>query len=183
MIPEGRVLIDTATLSTLPEREFLAGLAEVVKYGVILDESFFAYLEAQREPLLQRQPEPVPLAPVLPSPVLGGFAASRPAAPSVPSFRHAAEEARGAAEAESLPGVIVPLARSPIHSDAPAHLNQMRPHRPLLSKGHGLQGAGLPGAGGSKHRQSQQPRQCGRSEHAYTTGVRSSSRAFSPRPG
>lgn len=54
--PQG-VLIDTATLSTLPQREFLAGLAEVVKYGVILDETFFAYLEAQREPLLQRQPD------------------------------------------------------------------------------------------------------------------------------
>lgn len=39
------VLIDTAVLATLPEREYRAGLAEVVKYGVILDAEFFAYLE------------------------------------------------------------------------------------------------------------------------------------------
>jgi 3-dehydroquinate synthase len=43
--PRG-VLIDTAALATLPEREYRAGLAEVVKYGVILDAEFFAYLEA-----------------------------------------------------------------------------------------------------------------------------------------
>jgi 3-dehydroquinate synthase len=40
------VLIDTATLGTLPDREYRAGLAEVVKYGVILDSEFFAFLEA-----------------------------------------------------------------------------------------------------------------------------------------
>jgi 3-dehydroquinate synthase len=39
------VLIDTKTLATLPENEYRAGLAEVVKYGVILDAEFFAYLE------------------------------------------------------------------------------------------------------------------------------------------
>lgn len=39
------VLIDTETLTTLPEREYRAGLAEVVKYGVILDEPFFRQLE------------------------------------------------------------------------------------------------------------------------------------------
>ncbi|UUO07106.1 3-dehydroquinate synthase [Blastopirellula sp. J2-11] len=43
--PQG-VLIDVDVLSTLPEREYRAGLAEVVKYGVILDPDFFAYLEA-----------------------------------------------------------------------------------------------------------------------------------------
>jgi 3-dehydroquinate synthase len=41
------VLIDVATLSTLPEREFRAGLAEVVKYGVALDLAFFELLERQ----------------------------------------------------------------------------------------------------------------------------------------
>ena len=40
------VLIDTATLATLPANEYRAGLAEVVKYGVILDAEFFDYLEA-----------------------------------------------------------------------------------------------------------------------------------------
>jgi 3-dehydroquinate synthase len=39
------VLIDVETLATLPEREFRAGLAEVVKYGVALDYGFFEYLE------------------------------------------------------------------------------------------------------------------------------------------
>jgi 3-dehydroquinate synthase len=39
------VLIDTGVLSTLPDRQYRAGLAEVVKYGVILDADFFAYLE------------------------------------------------------------------------------------------------------------------------------------------
>jgi 3-dehydroquinate synthase len=42
--PQG-VVIDVATLGTLPDREYRAGLAEVVKYGVILDADFFAYLE------------------------------------------------------------------------------------------------------------------------------------------
>ena len=36
------VWIDTETLETLPDRELRCGLAEVVKYGVILDAAFFA---------------------------------------------------------------------------------------------------------------------------------------------
>ena len=39
------VLIDPATLATLPEREFRAGMAEVIKYGVINDAPLFADLE------------------------------------------------------------------------------------------------------------------------------------------
>lgn len=39
------VCSDPMVLKTLPKREFLAGLAEVVKYGVIFDETFFSYLE------------------------------------------------------------------------------------------------------------------------------------------
>ncbi|HVU88371.1 MAG TPA: 3-dehydroquinate synthase [Pirellulales bacterium] len=54
--PRG-VLIDTAVLSTLPEREYRAGLAEVVKYGVILDEEFFAYLEGHVTEIRARQDE------------------------------------------------------------------------------------------------------------------------------
>lgn len=42
--PNG-VVIDLATLKTLPDREYRTGLAEVVKYGVILDREFFEYLE------------------------------------------------------------------------------------------------------------------------------------------
>jgi 3-dehydroquinate synthase len=50
------VLIDTGVLATLPEREFRSGLAEVVKYGVILDAEFFAYLEAHAAELAARDP-------------------------------------------------------------------------------------------------------------------------------
>ena len=39
------VWIDTAVLDTLPDREYRSGLAEVVKYGVILDPEFFVWLE------------------------------------------------------------------------------------------------------------------------------------------
>ena len=39
-----QVLADTDTLKTLPPRELAAGLAEIVKYGVIVDAEFFAWL-------------------------------------------------------------------------------------------------------------------------------------------
>ena len=42
------VLIDTATLATLPDREYRSGLAEVVKYGVILDAELFDVPRSQR---------------------------------------------------------------------------------------------------------------------------------------
>ncbi|WP_295881323.1 3-dehydroquinate synthase [uncultured Thiohalocapsa sp.] len=48
------VIADTDTLRTLPERELAAGLAEVVKYGLIRDPAFFDWLEAHREHLLAR---------------------------------------------------------------------------------------------------------------------------------
>jgi 3-dehydroquinate synthase len=48
------VLIDTATLATLPPREYRAGLGEVVKYGVILDAELFDYLEAHVEGINSR---------------------------------------------------------------------------------------------------------------------------------
>lgn len=53
--PDG-VLIDTAVLKTLPEREYRAGLAEVVKYGVILDADLFASLEANVDAINARDP-------------------------------------------------------------------------------------------------------------------------------
>lgn len=40
------VLIDTQTLSTLPAKEFAAGMAEVIKYGIIYDAEFFKWLES-----------------------------------------------------------------------------------------------------------------------------------------
>jgi 3-dehydroquinate synthase len=51
------VLTDTATLATLPARELRAGLAEVIKYGLIRDVAFFDWLEANIERLLRRDTE------------------------------------------------------------------------------------------------------------------------------
>jgi 3-dehydroquinate synthase len=51
------VFIDTATLDTLPDRDYRCGLAEVAKYGVILDSEFFDYLESHRDGLNQREPD------------------------------------------------------------------------------------------------------------------------------
>lgn len=47
------VIIDTATLQTLPSRELAAGLAEVIKYGLIHDEPFLAWLEENIEKICQ----------------------------------------------------------------------------------------------------------------------------------
>jgi 3-dehydroquinate synthase len=46
------VWIDVSTLKTLPRREFLAGLAEVIKYGVIWDGKLFDFLEAGKKKIL-----------------------------------------------------------------------------------------------------------------------------------
>jgi len=48
------VVIDTATLDTLPDRELSAGLAEVIKYGLIDDPEFFAWLEQNMAALVAR---------------------------------------------------------------------------------------------------------------------------------
>lgn len=51
------VLIDTEVLGTLPPRELAAGLAEVIKYGLIADADFFAWLETNIEALNNRDPQ------------------------------------------------------------------------------------------------------------------------------
>ena len=51
------VHIDVATLTTLPPREFAAGMAEVVKYGIICDQAFFHSLTEQREELCRQEPQ------------------------------------------------------------------------------------------------------------------------------
>lgn len=48
------VLIDVATLDTLPEREYVSGLGEIVKYGAVLDGDFFSFLEDHAGKLLAR---------------------------------------------------------------------------------------------------------------------------------
>ncbi|WP_148894588.1 3-dehydroquinate synthase [Geothermobacter ehrlichii] len=54
--PRG-VLIDVDTLKTLPEREFHAGMAEVVKYGVIRDRAFFDWLDDSWQRILRHDRE------------------------------------------------------------------------------------------------------------------------------
>ncbi|MBO7521492.1 MAG: 3-dehydroquinate synthase [Opitutales bacterium] len=67
-IPEGKnlvgafyqpkaVFIDTNFLKTLPPREFSAGMAEVIKYGLLGDKSFFEAIENLSEPLSHSHPE------------------------------------------------------------------------------------------------------------------------------
>ena len=49
-----QVVIDLDTLSTLPAREFASGLAEIIKYGLIRDAEFFAWLTANADALKSR---------------------------------------------------------------------------------------------------------------------------------
>lgn len=56
------VLIDTDSLDTLDDRQLSAGLAEVIKYGLINDAEFFAWLEANYPRLLERDPEALAFA-------------------------------------------------------------------------------------------------------------------------
>jgi 3-dehydroquinate synthase len=51
------VISDTDTLATLPARELAAGLAEVIKYGLIRDAGFFGWLEANMPRLVRRDAE------------------------------------------------------------------------------------------------------------------------------
>lgn len=52
-----RVVCDLDTLSTLPDRELSAGLAEIIKYGPIADMEFFDWIEAHIDALRARDPE------------------------------------------------------------------------------------------------------------------------------
>ncbi len=51
------VLADTQVLTTLPDREYRAGYAEVVKYGALGDRDFFDWLETHAQALSSREPE------------------------------------------------------------------------------------------------------------------------------
>ena len=51
------VVADTQVLNTLPDVELSAGIAEVIKYGLIYDENFFAWLESNMQALRQRDPD------------------------------------------------------------------------------------------------------------------------------
>lgn len=52
-----RVIADLDSLRSLPKREIAAGLAEVIKYGPIADDAFFAWIEANADALLALEPE------------------------------------------------------------------------------------------------------------------------------
>lgn len=53
------VAIDTDTLRSLPAREFSAGMAEVIKYGIIYDAEFFSWLEANADALKTQEQAPL----------------------------------------------------------------------------------------------------------------------------
>jgi 3-dehydroquinate synthase len=53
------VIADTATLASLPEREYASGLAEVIKYGAIHDLAFLAWIEANAAALRGREAGPL----------------------------------------------------------------------------------------------------------------------------
>jgi 3-dehydroquinate synthase len=53
------VLADTSVLASLPRRELLAGYAEILKYGLIRDAEFFAWLEAEGHQVCALAPEPL----------------------------------------------------------------------------------------------------------------------------
>jgi 3-dehydroquinate synthase len=55
--PARLVLVDSAMLKPLPERQYRGGLAEVIKYGIIADAKLFAYLERNFEAVLRRDPD------------------------------------------------------------------------------------------------------------------------------
>ncbi len=52
-----KVLMDLAVLKSLPKEELLAGIAEVIKYGVISDASLFEFLDRNREKILALDPD------------------------------------------------------------------------------------------------------------------------------
>ncbi len=56
------VIIDTDTLATLPDRELSAGVAEVIKYGLIRDREFFDWLENNMDQLLHRESQALSFA-------------------------------------------------------------------------------------------------------------------------
>jgi 3-dehydroquinate synthase len=54
--PARLVIVDSAMLKPLPERQYRGGLAEVIKYGIIADAKLFAFLEKNFDAVLRRDP-------------------------------------------------------------------------------------------------------------------------------
>ncbi|WMY95107.1 MAG: 3-dehydroquinate synthase [Arsenophonus sp.] len=53
------VIIDLNTLKTLPKRQFSSGLAEIIKYGIVLDNIFFSWLEKNMQGILKNEKETI----------------------------------------------------------------------------------------------------------------------------
>jgi 3-dehydroquinate synthase len=53
------VIIDTETLATLPEREYVAGIAEIIKYGAACDATFFDWMEGHVDRILARDADAI----------------------------------------------------------------------------------------------------------------------------
>jgi 3-dehydroquinate synthase len=53
------VIVDTTTLATLPEREYVAGIAEIIKYGAACDASFFEWMERHVDRMLARDADAI----------------------------------------------------------------------------------------------------------------------------
>ena len=51
------MIVDVNTLQTLPQREYIAGLAELIKYGLGFDSAFFCWLETNIDLLLRKDPK------------------------------------------------------------------------------------------------------------------------------
>ncbi len=56
------IISDLATLNTLPKREFIAGIAELIKYGVALDSDFFDWIKSHIDDILCFKPEAISFA-------------------------------------------------------------------------------------------------------------------------
>lgn len=56
MLTNQAVVVDTAVLSTLDDRQLAAGIAEIVKYGLIRDEPFFRWCEENMDAMVARDP-------------------------------------------------------------------------------------------------------------------------------
>ena len=80
------VLIDTATLRSLPDRELASGISEIVKYGLIRDAPLFEWLEANMQRLLDRDPE------VRPGRPMGPYRRAVPPRPVMASGRQAGRQ-------------------------------------------------------------------------------------------
>src|SRR5579863_2597005 len=141
------VIIDTDVLESLPARELRAGLAEVIKYGLIRDADFFAWLETHIEALLARDPQALTHAIERSCAIKAGFVSqdereqgARALLNLGHTFGHAIEAATG--YVEWLHGEAVAMGMA-VAADLSARLGQLEA-REVRRIGALLERAGLP---------------------------------------